>query len=160
MGMIRFYTKIQIFFIMIVFILSQDLYSCVVTLYNDGPRSILVIDHATQQNQSPSSIPLISKGTSRRLGEATKHADFTIYTKSPKGNIFITAYHVQQNECGKTGNPYLKLSDIKKGTGETGLFTITATSSSHSPMVRQLPSLQKADIYKEEPMSTCSKCQG
>ena len=160
MSMVCFYKKAQISFIIIVLIFSHALYSCVVTLYNDGPRSILVIDHTTQYNQSPSSIPLISKGTSRRVGEATKHADFTIYTKHSKGNVFVTTYHVQQNECGKTGSPYLKLSDIKKGSGEAHLFTITATNQSHMSMVRQLPSLQRADIYKEEPMSSCSQCQG
>jgi len=66
---------------------------------------------------------------------------------------------VQQNQCGNTGNPTLKLSDLHNNTGETNLFTITPINTPRPSMVHQLPSMQRADIYKQEP-SSCSACSG
>ena len=162
--MVRFYYKsLFLSLACIVSFCSQQIFSCVVTLVNDSPSGILVIDHVAHNNaKTPSSIIVIPKGSSRRLGQAKKHAHFTVYTKQQKSNVFTTTYNIKQNECGKNGNPNIKLSDIKNGTGEASLFTITETSQHHSSMVRQLPSMKRADIYKEEPSSStssgCSRC--
>jgi hypothetical protein len=157
--MIHFYYKTLFLSFAFLSCCTQHLFACVVTLVNDSSGPILVIDHVAQNNAKiPSSIIFISKGTSRRLGQAKEHAHFTVYTKQSKSNVFTTTYNVKQNECGKNGNPQIKLSDIKNGTGETDLFTIAETSQHHASMVRQLPSMQRADIYKEEPSSTASGC--
>lgn len=128
------------------------IYPCMVTLYNDGRRPIQVTDHNSMSNknadQGPTSFAIIPQKSSRRIGTPHEHAHFTVYIKHPKHNTFIAAYEVKQNECNKTGNPFLKLSDLKNKTGEANLFTITDKSRNHTSMVRQLPSIQRAEIYK------------
>jgi hypothetical protein len=101
---------------------------------------------------------MVPRAASRRIGKSDEHAHFTIYTKPPKSKIFIATYEIQQNECGKNGNPYLTMSDIRQRTGETNLFTITEISKHHTSMVRQLSSIKKADIYKEDVGSGCTAC--
>src|SRR5581483_9606895 len=143
---------------------SAIIYSCIVTFFNDSAKPVLILDYHSAMVKSnppattPLSLPLIAKGTSRRIGKSTEHAHFTVYTKQPKGNGFTAIYEVQQNECGKNGNPYVTLSNLKNKTGQTNLFTITELSGQHTSMVRQLPSMQRADIYKEEPQG-CSACE-
>jgi hypothetical protein len=139
----------------------SHVYPCVVTLFNNGAGSVLILDHNNIRNKNnpkePTSLDMIPRGASRRIGKADEHAHFTIYTKH--GKAFITTYDVQQNDCAKNGNPKISFDDLKNKTGETNLFTITETSKHHTSMVRQLPSIQKADIYKEEPTTGCSLCQ-
>lgn len=149
--------------LLIVSTTNSLIYPCMTTVLNDSQRTILIINHNDQYNkdnsQSPNSIICIEKNASRRFGRSEEHAHFTVYTKQPKGQTFIATYEVQQNQCGNTGNPTLKLSDLKNNTGETNLFTITQMNTLHPSMVHQLPSMQRADIYKQEP-SSCSACSG
>jgi len=135
------------------------------TFLNDGSGPVIILDHVNPHNTNsankPGSLILIPKNTSRRFGKADEHAHFTVYTKQPKSQTLTACYEAVQNECGKNGNPLIKLSDLKNNTGETRLFTITPLmSGSHGSMVNQLPSMQRADIYKEEPTAHCSACNG
>ena len=142
-------------------------YPCVVTLYNDGKGPIQVLDHNSAQNKNsqnaPMSLPIIPKKSSRRIGDPQEHAHFTVYIKHPKQETFVAAYEVKQNECNNSGNPQLKLSDlhnkandIESKNDDVRLFTITDKRKHYTSRVRQLPSIQRADIYKE---TGCRECQ-
>lgn len=136
--------------------------ACMTTVLNDGDGSVMVVDHNDANNknnlQAPGNILFIPKNQSRRFGKAHEHSHFTIYVKPAKSHIFTAIYEAQQNECGKTGNPVIKLSDLKNNTGDTHLFTITPITKTYSSMVRELPSMQRPDIFKEEKSGGCSAC--
>ena len=141
-------------------------YSCMTTIINDSSDTILVVDHNDASNKDnvdgPGSIFSVTKNSSRRFGKAHEHSHFTVYTKQRKSPAFVATYKAQQNECGKNGNPAIKMSDLKEGTGDTALFTVHTLHTPYSSMVRDLPSLQRPDIFKEEPaapkMSDCFAC--
>lgn len=136
--------------------------TCMTTVLNDGHGSVMVIDHNDASNknnlQAPGNILFIPKNQSRRFGKAHEHSHFTIYIKPAKSHVFTAIYEAQQNECGKTGNPVIKLSDLKNNTGDTRLFTIRPITKTYSSMVRELPSMQRPDIFKEEKSGGCSAC--
>lgn len=137
---------------------------CMTTVLNDGHGAILVVNHNDISNkhtiQAPKSILFIPKNQSRRFGKAHEHSHFTVYEKPAKGHVFTATYEAQQNECGKNGNPIIKLSDLKSNTGDTNLFSVTPISQTYSSMVRELPSMQRPDIFKEEKSGGCSACSG
>jgi len=142
---------------------QTNIFGCIVTFFNDSPTLTFILDHNNIDNKSninaPSRLDPVVKGKSRRIGKSTEHAHFTVYTKQQKGNSLIAAYEITQNECANNGNPYIRFSDLSKGTGDAALFTIKARSSHHSAsMVRQLPSMQRPDIYKEEPVNAGCPC--
>lgn len=160
MIMARSYSLFMICLLSYTMSFYSRLYPCVVTLFNNGNGSVLILDHNNIKNKNnpkePTSLDMVPRAASRRIGKSDEHAHFTIYTKH--GKSFVSTYNIQQNDCAKNGNPKISLEDIKNRTGETNLFTITETSRHHTSMVRQLPSIQKADIYKEEPTTGCSLC--
>jgi hypothetical protein len=136
--------------------------ACMTTVFNDGHGSILVVDHNDASNknsvQAPGNILFIPKNQSRRFGKAHEKSHFTLYSKPAKSHVFTAIYEVKQNECGKNGNPLIKLSDLKSNTGDTHLFTITPITKTYSSMVRELPTMQRPDIFKEETSGGCSAC--
>lgn len=136
--------------------------ACMTTVLNDGYEAIMLIDHNDMNNKNNSSAPgnilFIPKNQSRRFGKAHEHSHFTIYVKPAKSNVFAAAYQIKQKECGKTGNPLIKFSDLKNNTGDTYLFTITPINKNYSSMVRDLPSMRRPDIFKEEQSGGCSAC--
>lgn len=136
--------------------------ACMTTVLNDGQGSLMIIDHNDVSNknnpQAPGTILFIPKNQSRRFGKAHEHSHFTIYAKPAKSHVFTALYEAKQNECGKNGNPVIKLSDLKGNTGDTHLFTITPITKTYSSMVRELPSMQRPDIFKEESSGGCSAC--
>ncbi len=159
--MVRSY-YIHLYFAICAFGFWGSLQSCIITFLNNGPRPVLLLDHnnTLYTSKTPSSLAIVSKGSSRRIGKSDEHAHFTVYTKHPKSNLYISTYEVKQKECGANGNPQITLSDLKNKTGEAALFDIIETNAHHSSMVRELPSLRKADIYKQESPSGCSACNG
>ena len=136
--------------------------ACMTTVLNDGDGSLMVIDHNDVSNknntQAPGNILFIPKSQSRRFGKAHELSHFTVYVKPVKSHVFTAIYEAKQNDCGKNGNPVIKLSDLKSNTGDTSLFTITPISKTYSSMVRELPSMQRPDIFKEETSGGCSAC--
>lgn len=157
----KIYTKLLILAVSALSITTTN-NACMTTVLNDGHGSIMVVDHNDANNKNslraPGNILFIPKNQSRRFGKAHEKSHFTIYTKPAKSHIFTAIYEAQQNECGKNGNPLIKLSDLKGNTGDTHLFTITPITTTYSSMVRELPSMQRPDIFKEEPSGSCSVC--
>jgi hypothetical protein len=138
-----------------------SLSACLVTVVNDSSNAILVVNHNERDNeQKLKTIIFIPKNSSRRIGRSDELAHFTIYTKPPKNGHFYMAHTVQQKHCGPNGNPILKLSEIRKNSGpNVSLFTITHNENGNSSMVRQLPSMQKPDIFKQNSSTECSACK-
>jgi len=139
---------------------ALSLSACMVTVINDGANAILVINHNETSEQKLKTIIFIPKNSSRRIGRSDELAHFTIYTKPPKNGHFHMAYTVKQNHCGPNGNPVLRLSDIKKNSGPNiSLFSIKHNENGNSSMVRQLPSMQHPDIFKNNSSMECSACK-
>src|SRR5688572_15527940 len=99
----------------LLFITNIPLQACMTTFFNDGAGTALLLDHNNPQNKNnlgvPGSLIFVPKNTSRRFGNAHEKSNFTIYAKQPKSNAFNPMYQAVQNECGKNGNPFIKLSD-------------------------------------------------
>src|SRR5438477_11889720 len=68
-------------------------YACVVTFFNNGTGPIFILDHNNPSNNTmpntPASLTMVSRGSSRRIGKSDEHTHFSLYTKEPKGNTFI-----------------------------------------------------------------------
>jgi len=112
--------------------------ACMVTFLNDSSGKIAIF------NELDKTFTYILKNGKRRFGHHHKQAHFTIYTQQPKTRteVWIPAYTVKQNTCSANGNILLKFSEVQDGIDLNNLFTITKHKP-HSPMVRQLPMIQK-----------------
>lgn len=134
--MVLKYNKIIIITMMAGYMLSICNMYALTTFINDKGKRIIIY------NEEDKTLIPIGRNEKRRFGNQHEHAHFTIYymqqANKPSGRI----YTCKQNLCGGNGNIQLKLSDIKKGTEVTDLFTIIKHEP-HSSMVNELPIMKK-----------------
>lgn len=102
-----------------IFSLTFSVYPCKVSITNDGPAKILIIDNNDNKAFE------VQKGKTKIIGDPHKLANCDIYTKKLGARSYNRQFTCEQNEYAKDGKLTFTLSDLERKTDATRLFTIT-----------------------------------
>ena len=122
--------------------------ACVVSVKNDGPAKILVIDMNDHKAVE------VQKGKTKRVGNPHKLAYCKVYTKKPKAHTFGLRFEFKQNECAGNGKPIVKLSDLEGKTDAVKLFTVI----DYQQVAVQVAATQLDDQKQTQQNQGCTSC--
>ena len=102
-----------------IFSITFSVYPCIVSVTNDGPTKILIIDKNDNKAFE------VTKGRKRLVGDPHKLANCDIYTKELGARNYKLQLGFKQNKCPENRKPAFSLSDLEQKTDAIRLFTIT-----------------------------------
>ncbi len=104
-----------------IFSITFSVYPCRVSVTNDSPATILIIDN------NDNNAVVVQRGKTEIIGDPHKLANCDIYTKKLGARSYNRQFTCKQDKCTEDGsNATLKFSDLEKQKTEaTKLFTIT-----------------------------------
>lgn len=99
--------------------LSILMNACIVTVTNDGNKSILLVSEDSSQ------ATIIKANTKKNFGNENQHARFYVM-KNNSGQVYNSQYFVGQHACTPDKNKLsFSLSDIEHSTVDLNLFKIS-----------------------------------